>query len=72
MVDRRVEIRGRVKDSVGVLLADRREGVDIGLYGLAGLIFFVIEPLMATSRITGASSFLKAKLLRMLEVAGPA
>jgi hypothetical protein len=40
--------------------------------GAAGLIFFVVEPLIATSRITGVSSFLKAKLLRMSEVAGPA
>ncbi len=32
----------------------------------------VAEPLIATSRITGVSSFLKAKLLRNPDVAGPA
>ena len=83
---------------MGVLLADRREGVDVGLDGLChvlarligmgvddrrariqalyrffrdfgrrlrctvGLTFFVVEPLIATSRITGVSSFLKAKV----------
>jgi hypothetical protein len=37
-----------------------------------GLTFFVVEPLIATSRITGVSSFLKAKLLRNPDTAGPA
>ena len=46
--------------------------ISAAVSGAVGLTFFVVEPLMATSRITGVSSFLKEKLLRIPDVPGPA
>jgi hypothetical protein len=46
--------------------------ISAGVSGAVALTFLLVEPLIATSRITGVSSFLKEKLLLSPDVAGPA